>query len=111
MRLSRRVHGGAGTFDLPLSLADIHNPTTEARQGPAQTIVFTFNKAVTSATATVTEGTAAAGTPTVSGNNIIVGLTGVNNKQYVTIALTSVSAVDGGAGGTGSVRVGFLLAT
>ena len=65
---SRRVHGTAGTFDLPLSLLAT-NPTTEPRQGPAFTIVFTFDKAVTAGVATVTEGTATAGVPTFSGND------------------------------------------
>jgi hypothetical protein len=107
--VSRKIHGAAGTFDLGLSAVDT-NPTTEPRQGPAQTIVFTFDKPIASATATITEGTAAAGAPAFSGNDVIVGLSGVSNKQYVTIALTNVSAVDGGTGGSGSVRVGFLLA-
>jgi hypothetical protein len=111
--VSRRVHGSAGTFDLPLSLVTPpsinHNPTTEPRQGPAQTIVFTFDKPIASATAAITEGSATAAAPTFSGNDVIVGLTGVNNQQYVTIALTNVSSVDGGTGGSASVRVGFLL--
>jgi hypothetical protein len=106
--VSRRVHGGAGTFDLPLS-AVTTSPTTEARQGPGQTIVFTFDKPITAATATITEGTATARAPTFSGSNVIVGLTGVNNQQYVTIALTNVASSDGGTGGSGSVRLGFLV--
>jgi hypothetical protein len=106
--VSRKVHGAAGTFDLPLS-AVATNPTTEPRQGPAQTIVFTFNKAIASATAAVTEGVATAGTPSFSGNNVIVGLTGVADQHYVTISLTNVASTDGGSGGSGSVRVGFLV--
>jgi hypothetical protein len=47
--------------------------------------------------------------PTFSGNDVVVGLTGVSNQRYVTLALTDVSAVDGGTGSTGSVRVGFLF--
>jgi hypothetical protein len=105
--VSRRVHGAAGTFDLPLSAVPT-NPTTEPRQGPAQMIVFTFDKPINSAIATVTEGTALAGAPTFSSNSVTVGLTGVNNQQYVTIALTAVAGTDGSTGGTGSVRVGFL---
>jgi Protein of unknown function (DUF1566) len=105
---SRKVHGAAGTFNLSLS-AVATNPTTEPRQGPAQTIVFTFDKPITAATATISEGTATAAAPTFSGNDVIVGLTGVNNQQYVTIALTNVASSDGGSGGSGSVRVGFLL--
>ncbi len=72
---SRRVHAGAGTRDLPLSLVAT-NPTTEPRQGPTQTIVITFSQAITGATATVTEGTATAGIPTFNGNDVVVPLTG-----------------------------------
>ena len=102
------MHAAAGPFDLPLSLVTT-NPATEPRQGPAQTIVLTFDKPVNAATATITEGTATAAAPTFSGNAVIVDLTGVNDQQYVTVALTNVSSVDGGTGGSGSVRVGFLL--
>ena len=106
--VSRKVHGGAGTFELPLSLVAT-NPTTEPRQGPAQTIVFTFDKPISAATVTVTEGIATAGATTFSGNDVVVDLTGVNNQQYVTVALSNVASVDGGTGGSGSVRIGFLL--
>jgi Subtilase family len=105
---SRRVHGAAGTFDLPLSEV-LTNPTTEPRQGPAQTIVFTFNKPITSATVSITEGAATAAAPTFSGDDVVVGLTGVTNQQYVTVSLTNASSSDGGSGGSGSVRVGFLV--
>jgi hypothetical protein len=105
---SRRVHGTAGTFNLPLALLAT-NPTTEPRQGPAHTIVFTFDKAVTAGVVTVTEGTATAGVPTFSGSEMIVPLTGVANQQYVTVAVSGVASADGGTGGSGSVRLGFLL--
>ena len=104
---SQRVHGGAGTFDLALSLVAT-NPTTEPRQGPAQTVVLTFNRAITGATAAITEGTATAGVPTFNGNNVVVNLTGVNNQQYVTVSLTNISDSGGGTGGSASVRIGFL---
>jgi alpha-tubulin suppressor-like RCC1 family protein len=105
--VSRKLHGGAGTFDLALS-AVTTNPTTEPRQGTAQTIVMTFDKPINAATVTITEGTATAATPTFSGNDVVVGLTGVVDQQYVTIALTNVVSTDGGTGGSGSVRLGFL---
>lgn len=105
---SRRVHGASGAFDLALSLADIHNPTTESRQGPAQTLVFTFDKPISAASVSVTEGAATAGAPTFSGSSVIVDLTGVTNQQYVTVSLTGVVASDGGTGGSGLARVGFL---
>jgi hypothetical protein len=72
---SRKVHGAAGTFDLPLALTPA-NPTTEPRLGPSQTIVFVFDKPVTSGTAFVTEGTATIGAVTFGGNAMIVPLTG-----------------------------------
>jgi hypothetical protein len=103
----RRTHGTAGTFDLALSLATT-SPTTEPRTGPAHTLVFTFDKPITGATVTVTEGTATAAAPTFSGNDVVVALTNVSNQQYVTVALTSVTAADGGAGGFGTVRIGLL---
>jgi hypothetical protein len=105
--VSRKTHGAAGVFDLPLSLVAT-NPTTEPREGPAQTIVFDFGKPITSATVAITEGTATAAAPTFSGNTVIVSLTGVTNRQYVTVALSNVASADGGTGGTGSVRIGYL---
>ena len=104
---SRKVHGAAGIFDLSLSLVPT-NPGTEPRQGPAATVVLTFNKPLTGATVAVTEGTATAGAPTFSGNAVVVNLTGVADQQYVTVSLTNVASADGGTGGSGSVRIGFL---
>jgi hypothetical protein len=106
--VSRKVHGAAGTFDIALSASSL-NPTTEPRMGPTQTLVFTFDKAITSATVTINEGTATAAVPTFSGNDVIVNLTGVVNQQYVTVALTNVASADGGINGSGSIRAGFLL--
>jgi Cadherin-like beta sandwich domain/Domain of unknown function (DUF5122) beta-propeller len=106
--VSRRVHGSAGTFDLPLSLVST-NPTTEPRRGPTQTIVFTFDKAINGATASIGDGIATAAAPTFSGNDVVVGLSGVSDQQYVTVGLASVASTDGGSGGCGSVRLGFLV--
>lgn len=108
--VSRKVQGAAGTFDLTLTLAPAvnHNPTTEPRQGPTQTVVFTFDKPIAGATVTVTEGTATAAAPTFSGNDVIVDLTGVTDIQYVTVSLTNVVGGDGSTGGTGEARIGYL---
>jgi len=105
--VSRRVHGAAGTFNLPLSLVAT-NPSTEPRQGPTATIVMTFDAAIISANAAVTEGTATAGALTFSGNDVIVPLTGVTDQHYVTISLTNVASA-AHTGGSGIVRLGFLL--
>ena len=104
---ARKMHGAAGTFDLALSLATT-SPTIEPRTGPAHTVVFTFDKPIIGATVAVTEGAATAGAPTFSGNDVVVALTNVTNQQYVTVALTSVAASDGGIGGVGTVRIGLL---
>lgn len=85
-----------------------HNPTTEPRIGPNHMIVFTFDKPVTGGTATVAEGTATVGAIVFSGNEMQVPLSGVTDIQYVTLNVTGVVAADGGTGGTGSARVGFL---
>ena len=108
------MHGGAGTFDLPLTVATPpavdHNPVTEPRRGfRPHTIVLTFNASILSAAATITEGAAVVGAPpTFSGNDVIVDLIGVSDIQYVTLSLTNVTSAAGG-GGAGSVRIGFLM--
>jgi hypothetical protein len=69
--------------------------------------VFTFDKPVVAGTATVTEGTASAATPTFDANEMRVPLTGVADAQYVTVTVANVTAADAGGGG-GTVRVGLL---
>ena len=105
--VSRKVHGAAGTFDLPLSLAP-GNPSVEPRSGPTQTIVMTFDRAIAAASPQVIEGIATAGTPTFSGNSVITPLVAVANQQYVTLSLSGVTAAGGGIAGNASVRTGFL---
>jgi hypothetical protein len=106
---SRKVHGAAGTFDLPLTLTPLNNPTTEPRQGATATVVMTFNKAITAATAAVTEGAALPTSTTFNGNDVIVTIAGLADQQYTTVSLTNVTGADGSTGGTGVVRIGFLL--
>ena len=111
--VSRRVHGVAGTYDLPLTTvmppSINHNPTTEPRQGPTQSIVFSFDRPLTGAAAAVSEGVAVVSLPiVVSGDTVTVSLTGVTDGQYVTVDLTNVSDTLGGGGGSASVRLGFL---
>jgi hypothetical protein len=105
--VSRKVHGAAGTFNLPLGNV-ASNPTTEPRVGPTQTIVFTFDSVVTAGTASLSEGAATVGTPTFGGNEMVVPLSAVNNAQYVTVSVGNVSTAGGGTGGAGSARIGFL---
>ncbi len=104
---SRKVHGVAGTFDLLLNSVPT-SPTTEPRSGPTHTLVFTFDKALTTGMATVTDGVATAGTPSFVGSAMFVPLTGVGNAQYVGVAVSNVTGADGGTSSSSSVRVGFL---
>jgi hypothetical protein len=103
----RRVHGAAGTFDLTLSSV-LTNPTTEPRIGPTHQLIFTYDKPLNAATASVPEGTATPSSSVV-GSTVVVNLTGVTNAQYVTVSLTGVGSTDGGTGGTGAARAGFLV--
>ena len=77
----------------------------EDRSASTYTAVFTFDTAVTSGNATVTGGTATAGTPTFSGSEMRVPLSGVANAQNVTLHL---SGVNGGTAMT-DVVFGFLI--
>jgi hypothetical protein len=84
---SRKTHGGAGVFDIPLPQSGPRG--VECRTGGANgdyTIVFTFATPITSC------GTASAGTvhPGSSPNECAVDLTGVPNGQYFTVSLTNV---------------------
>jgi len=108
---SRRVHGGAGRFDLVLA-DGTNNPTTEPRSGGAggnHTVEFTFDKPVTAADVAVTEGVATVGALTFAGSRILVPLSGVANEQYVTVVVSNVTSADGGTGGSAAKRIGFLL--
>lgn len=104
---SRKAHNAAGSFDLPLSIVAT-NPTTEPRQSSTASIVMSFDQAVIGAQATIAEGTATVGTLAFSGQDIIIPLSGVADGQYVTVSLANVASASS-AGGTGSVRIGFLF--
>ncbi len=107
---SRIQHGAVGAFDLALAATPL-NPTTEPRSTGSGNfnIVFTFNKPLASGDATVTEGSAIAGTAIVSGSELIVPLSGVVNAQYATVMVSNVASTAGDTGGSASVRVGFLF--
>lgn len=108
---SRKSHGLAGSFDLPLDYAQPIGGTVtiEPRSiGPGHKIVFEFNDAVTSfGAATCVD---AIGTPvgsvsaTPNGNTLEVTLTGVPDARRVTVALSGVN----GTFNT-SASMGFLM--
>ncbi len=101
--VSRRVHGTAGTFDLPLSLVSTA-PTVEPRKGPGQTLVFTFDKAINECRSDAERRQHDGGGAELQRQRCDRRLPGVTDKQYVTVELDSVASTDGGSGGCGVVR-------
>ena len=91
--VSRKVHGDAGTFDIPLALSG--SPDVECRSGGMNgdyTLVFTFSNNLTSGSAGVSAGTGAvSGSPTFTGNTMTVNLTGVADVQTLTVTLSNVT--------------------
>ncbi|MGI8957949.1 MAG: hypothetical protein ACR2II_13700 [Chthoniobacterales bacterium] len=101
---SSLTHGAAGSFDVEMPLTGTSG--VEDRNGSGNYLaVFTFDDPVTSGDATIVSGTATAGVPTFSGNEMRVPLTEVADQQNVTIEVSNV----GGDGGFDDVVFGFLI--
>ena len=102
-----RITSPAGTFDTNLPLSATVG--VEDRNGSgSHTIVLTFDGPVVSGSASVT-GTASAGTPTFSGNEMRIPLSGVADQQTVTVTANNVMSTGGGVLPSTSVNVGFLI--
>ena len=108
--VSRKVHGGAGTFDVNLPLVPLGGAVgIEDRSGaPADSHqeVVTFASPVTMSSAAVTTGTGSVGSSSVSGNVVTINLTGVANAQRLGVTLMGVS--DGTNVGNVMVPMGVL---
>ena len=90
--VSRKVHGGAGTFDIGLPL--VGPAGIECRSGGASNdyqMVITFDAPVTFSNAQVTQGTGTAASTSTSGNQVFVNLTGVTNAQTIQVTLFAVN--------------------
>src|SRR4029077_19838700 len=108
--VSRRMHGAAGTFDIPLP--QFGQPGVECRSsaGGNYTQVFTFSTNVVSGSAAVTGGTGSvSGSPIFSGNTMTVNLTGVTDVQKITVTLTNVSDGNGHVLPQTSVSMNVLI--
>ncbi|HEY0367978.1 MAG TPA: hypothetical protein VGC85_00140, partial [Chthoniobacterales bacterium] len=85
---SRMTHGSNGTFDMPLAATT--PPTVEPRRNNAGnfSVVFTFDQAVTNASASSNTGS-----PSVSysGNSVIVNVSGVGDQRTLTVSLSNIS--------------------
>ena len=104
--VSRKTQGSAGTFDIFL-------PADECRSGGATgdySLVVTLNNKPASGNASILSGTATiSGTPTFSGNEMTVNLTGVANAQTVTVTLSGVTDVFSQVLADTPVSVKFLI--
>jgi RHS repeat-associated protein len=99
--VSRKTHGSAGTFDVNLPLSGA--PGIEMRAGyGTYTLELTFDRGVSSGTATIASGVGTVGTPIFSENTATVQLSGVTDRQTITVELDNVS---GGRGSTPTQKV------
>jgi hypothetical protein len=108
--VSRKTHGIAGTFDVPLLLPLPGGASigVEPRSGGANgthTIVATFVNPVTVGGVSVTMGTGSA-TYSVAGNVVTINLTGVADVQRLGVTLVNVS--DGPNRGNVTIAMGVL---
>lgn len=89
--VSRKTHGGAGSFDIPLPLSG--EPGVECRSNDGNfTLVVTFDNNVVSGNATVTSGVGTvSGVPIFSGNTMTINLAGVADVQRLTVTLQGVT--------------------
>src|SRR4029077_18520216 len=104
---SRKVHGAAGTFDIPLPLTG--NVGVECRSGGGvYQMIIDFPTSVTVQSASVTSGTgnvdsfSGNGTPTIT-----VNLSGVTDQQRITMTLHGVN--NGTSTGDVPISMGVLI--
>jgi Dockerin type I domain len=105
---SRKIHGAAGTFDVPLPLTG--NVGVECRSGGATNdyqMIINFASSVTVDSASVTSGTGSVSSFSGSGTlQITVNLAGVTNVQRITVTLHNVN--NGTSTGDVPVSMGVL---
>jgi len=105
---SRKSHGSAGTFDMPLSLS---TPTVEPRSGGSNLLVFNFSEPIRALDGTLDASefvltNATFSSATISGNTLSLRLANVANRARATVQLAGISDVLGNAlSGTSAVTV------
>ena len=102
---SSKVHGAAGTFNIPLPLTG--NVGVECRTGPTYQMIINFATSVTVQSASVTSGTGTVSSFSGSGTSqITVNLSGVTDQQRITMTLHNVN--DGTHMGDVPISMGVL---
>jgi ligand-binding sensor domain-containing protein len=106
--VSRKTHGAAGAFDIPLPL--LGEPGVECRSSAgAHTLVFTFDDNVVSGTAQIAAGTATlSGNPVFAGRTMTVNLSAVADQQTITVSVVNVRATSGATLPSASVNAHML---
>jgi PKD repeat protein len=112
--VSRKLHGGAGTFDIGLPLSGPLG--IECRSGGSSssyTLVFTFANPLSSvAAAGISSGAGSVASSNIApddAHNYIVNLTGVTNAQVITVTLSNVSDSAGNFSPAMAAQMGVLL--
>lgn len=105
--VSRLSHRTAGTFDLPLNLSGL--PAVEGRFTSSLLLVLRFNKPITAANVAVVRGVGAvSGEPALDDAEVVVTLTGVANRQWLTLRLSDIESEDGAVLDEATVTLGVL---
>jgi hypothetical protein len=108
--VSRKAHGGAGTFSIPMPLTGATGVEDRVGNGGVagtHTIVLSYTTSPAGATASViahnpSAATGIVSTVSFSGNDMIVDLTGVSDGQVLTLSTS------GGSVSPATVPIGFL---
>ncbi len=106
--VSRKTHGGAGTFDVNLPATG--SPGIENRTGPVagvHQVIVTFANPVTVSAASLSSGAGSVSNFSVSGSQVTVNLAGVADAQVISIGLTNVN--DGVNAGDVTIPMAVLL--
>ncbi|MBI5397273.1 MAG: hypothetical protein HZA91_18395, partial [Verrucomicrobia bacterium] len=112
--VSRKVHGAAGTFDLPLTLDPLLSPTVEPRRFGPDLIVLTFSETIAAADGTLsgnefTLTNATFSSATIVSSNLTLNLTNVVDQAKVTVVLNGLTDLAGNPlAGVNAVKIRVL---
>ncbi len=105
--VSRLSHRSPGEFDLPLNLSG--TPTVEGRITSMLRLVFRFDKPIAAANVAVARGVGTvSGESVIDGSEVLVTLTGVANRQWLTLRLSDIESEDGAVLDEATVTLGVL---
>jgi hypothetical protein len=98
--VSRKTHGAAGDFDLPLVLDPATSSTVEPRAGGPTIVVFSFSSDVVATDGMISSNeftitNASYSSASISGNEITLNLSAVVDQSIVTITLSGIDDTTG----------------